>query len=190
MKAKITAGVVLFALLTLFLAQPVSAQEKLAGMSANTFKPSEEELKVDNRAKALKAYLQQYNSPLADSADTFVTSADAHNIDWKFVAAIAGLESGFGKHIPANSYNAWGWGVYGDNVHRFASWDEGIETISKGLRERYMDKWGATDVYTIGKYYASSPTWAIRVENFMNKIDAFYQQYESQTTPDTLRLSI
>lgn len=189
MTAKITTGVVLFALLTLFLAQPAHAQVKLAGMSASTFIPSKEEVTVDNRAKALRAYLESNSSPLANSAETFVESADKYNLDWRFVAAIAGLESGFGKHIPYNSYNAWGWGVYGNNVLRFTSWDEGIETISKGLRERYMDKWGATNVYAIGKYYAASPTWAVRVESFMNKIEAFHQEYNAQTSA-TLSLSI
>jgi hypothetical protein len=47
-----------------------------------------------------------------------------------------------------------------------------------------MNKWGAKDVYSIGRYYAASPTWAVRVESFMNKIEAFDE------TPDIAALPI
>ena len=90
----------------------------------------------------------------------FIKTADEYNLDWKLVAAISGVESTFGKEIPNDSYNAWGWGVYGDNVIRFKSWTDGIETVSQGLRQRYMDQWGGKDIYQIGAMYASSPAWA------------------------------
>jgi hypothetical protein len=189
MKTKITTIVVLFALFFLLFSSPANAQVKLAGMSATAFTP-EQTVVVDNRAKALRAYLEQSNSPLADSAETFVKSADKYNLDWKLVAAIAGLESGYGHHIPYNSYNAWGWGVYGTNVITFASWDEGIETISKGLRERYMNQRGARNVYEIGSTYAASPTWAVRVESNMNRINAFYEDFEKTDPSVALPLSL
>lgn len=138
----------------------------------------------DNRAKVLKAYLKLHNSPLAESSDTFVKKADQYSLDWKLVVAISGLESTFGQAIPANSYNAWGWGIYGDNVIRFNSWDEGIATISQGLRQNYIDK-GAQDVYQIGRLYAASPTWAQRVEYFMRKIDEF-----AAKDPSSLSISL
>jgi hypothetical protein len=55
----------------------------------------------------------------------------------------------------------------------FSTWTEGIKTVSEGLRENYINKWGAEDVYAIGRFYASSPTWASRVTYFMEKIDEF-----------------
>src|SRR5260221_14778634 len=58
-------------------------------------------LNQDNRTEILQAYLEQYNSPLADHAQTFIQEADANNLDWRMVAAIAGVESGFGEAIPA-----------------------------------------------------------------------------------------
>lgn len=189
MNTKITTGVVLFALLSIFSTHLVFAETKTAGISAIAFVPVKE-IKVDNRAKALKAFLAQNNSPLANSAETFVKSADENDIDWKLVAAIAGLESGFGKHIPYNSYNAWGWGVYGDNVHYFTSWDDGVETISQGIRERYMNERGAKNVHEIGATYAASPTWAVRVEMFMNKIDAFYADFGNTNSSASLSLSL
>lgn len=143
----------------------------------------------DKRVTILTQYLKERNSPMVSSAKTFVEAADTNDLDWKFVAAIAGLESTFGKHIPYNSYNAWGWGVYGDNVIRFTSFDEGIATVSKGLRQNYINK-GAKDVYSIGRIYAASPTWAERVTFLMNSIDAFSERYEAKNLSMNLSLSL
>lgn len=140
----------------------------------------------DNRAQILKSFLSEYNSPLAPFSEDFVASADRYNLDWKLVAAISGLESTFGHQIPYNSYNGWGWGVYGDNVIRFKSWKEGIETISKGLRERYLKDKLESDPYVIGPTYASSPTWAVRVAYFMQAIE----NYKIRNAKSTLSLSI
>ncbi|MEK7106496.1 MAG: hypothetical protein AAB895_04050 [Patescibacteria group bacterium] len=140
----------------------------------------------DDRVKTLKAYLEENNSPLASSAQVFVDSADEYNIDWKLVAAISGVESTFGQAIPPASYNAWGWGVYGDNVIYFSSWDDGIKTISQGIRERYMNERGATNVYEIGSTYATSTTWAQRVEMYMQRID----DYTALNTSDGLSISL
>jgi hypothetical protein len=38
-----------------------------------------------------------------------------------------------------------------------------------------MNKWGAADVYTIGHYYAASPTWASRVSYFMADMESYRQ---------------
>lgn len=140
----------------------------------------------DQRAEILKNFLLQYDSPLAGNAEDFVKYADKYQLDWKLVASIAGLESTFGKHIPYNSYNGWGWGVYGDNVIRFASWSEGIETISKGLRERYLKDKIESDPYFIGPTYAASPTWAERVSFFMVKME----EYRIRNAKSTLALAL
>lgn len=135
--------------------------------------PNIEVKKEDTRVTKLKAYLSYHNSPLADHAEDFVSYADKYNLDWRFVVSVAGVESGYGKRIPTDSFNAWGWGVYGNNIHRFSSWENGIETLSREIRVKYMDRWGAKDIYGIGKRYAANPEWATKVTNFMNKIDAF-----------------
>jgi hypothetical protein len=148
-----------------------NAFKQASGASAQ-FDLMEVEQKTDDRAEMLASYLAERNSPLAPYAKDFVDSADRYDLDWRLVAAIAGLESSFGQRIPYNSYNAWGWGVYGDNVIRFSSWSEGIEVISKGLRERYLGDM-ETNVYVIGPTYASSPTWAVRVDYFMRSIETY-----------------
>ncbi len=180
---------ILFFLLVLILSfvSPKSAlaKEKAAGTSA-VLASINEATPEDTRVKTLRKYLEKYNSPLAPHAKTFVANADKYDLDWKFVAAISGLESTFGQQIPYNSYNGWGWGVYGDNVINFTSWDQGIDTVSQGLRVRYIDGWGAKDIWEIGAIYASSPTWAVRVQSFMNQIEA----YRLRNPQDTLSISI
>jgi len=171
-------------LLSIFNAQKINAAQNYAGASAELQASSPK--KEDNRFKILKAFLEKYNSPLAASTYDFVKNSDAYNLDWKLVAAISGVESTFGQFIPYNSFNAWGWGVYGNNVIYFLSWEEGIETVSKGLRENYLNKWKATNIYEIGRIYAESPTWAARVEYFMEKITEFENQNLAYNLPISL----
>ena len=130
----------------------------------------------DNRAEILKAYLQQFNSPLADHAQMFIDEADKNKLDWKLVAAISGVESYFGQAIPGYSYNGWGFGVYGPNVRRFNSWDDGIATVSHALRTDYLGENTETNVYQIGAKYAADPIWAYKVQNFMSSIDEYSQK--------------
>lgn len=169
---------ILFLSLLLFPFQISYAAEKDAGSSAQLSIKSTE-IPYDKRIIILKEYLNKYNSPLVDSAETFVKSADIYQIDWRLLVAISGVESTFGHEIPYNSYNAWGWGIYGDNMVYFKSFDEGIETISKALRENYINSWKASNIYELGRYYAASPTWAQRVDSLMNKIEKFAQQKSS-----------
>lgn len=164
--------VLLVVILNVVFPQKTYAGEKAAGHSA-VLASNQKEVGMDYRARVLRNFLQTYSSPLSSSSQTFVKTADTYSIDWRLVAAISGVESTFGQQIPYNSYNAWGWGIYGNNAIYFKSWEQAIETISKGLRENYINAWGAQDVYQIGRFYAASPTWASRVAYFMQKIDQF-----------------
>lgn len=131
-------------------------------------------LPADSRVNRLKLYLETLNSPLAEVASHFVLEADRLDLDWRLVAAIAGVESTFGKHIPTGSYNAWGWGVFTgaqDGVH-FKDWKDGIAQISEGLRYNYIEK-GAVTIEQIGRIYAASPAWSWKVRFFLAQIEEF-----------------
>lgn len=123
----------------------------------------------ERRVKTLEAFLDSYNSPLTPYAHVFVNEAYKNNLDWRLVAAISGVESTFGKNIPHNSYNGWGWA---NGKYQFESWEQAITLISETLNTKYAQKWGADTPYEIGPYYASSPTWASKVTFFMEKIEA------------------
>lgn len=138
--------------------------------------------RLDKRVEILQAYLAKYNSPLQHQAKNFVEAADAHGLDWRLVASIAGVESTFGKFMPGGtgpytSYNAWGWGVYGTQAIYFKSWREGIFTVSEGLRKNYANR-GLTTPAAINRAYSTSPAWAGSVVYFLNDIENFRAEYE------------
>lgn len=139
----------------------------------------------DNRGKVLAAYLTSKDSPLASSADTIVKQADQNGIDWKLLPSIAGVESSYCLAIPANSYNCYGYGIYGNQVRYFSSWDNGVATVSGALRTDYVAK-GAITVDQIGHMYAASPTWAVRVEANMDDLEQFSTKFATDTLPISL----
>jgi len=134
------------------------------------------EVIVDNRQEILRDYFEKFNSPLADFSDEFINSADAFGLDWRLLPAITGVESTYGKFIPKNSYNAYGWN---NGLYHFKSWPDSIWYVSKALKENYVDR-GAKTIDKIARIYAPpSPTWAAKVKSIMKKIDG-----ESQFTLD------
>lgn len=94
---------------------------------------------VDGKASLLREYLEWQNSPLAPYAQTFIDVAQKYDLPWTLLPSICGKESTFGKQIPYESYNCWGWGIYGDQSLGFGSWEEAIDTVGKGLREDYFN---------------------------------------------------
>lgn len=132
----------------------------------------------DERVPHLRGYLKAKGSPLASKAAEMVTTADKYHFDWRLLPAIAGKESSFGKKIPWDkegqkpSYNAWGWGIYGDQILSFSSWDEGIEKVGAGLHNGYFDK-SLVTVEGIMHYFTprSNGSWARDVSYFMEEIE-------------------
>lgn len=124
--------------------------------------------KTDSRKEILRNYLVNKKSPLADYASVFIEAADKYNLDWRLVPAITGLESSFGKRIPINSYNAYGW-ANGD--YHFDSWETSIYIVTKALREKYINR-GVVSINQIGRVYAPpSSTWSRKVKYFMKDIN-------------------
>lgn len=132
---------------------------------------------MDERVPLLKGYLQAKDSPLASYSAEMVATADKYQFDWRLLPAIAGQESSFGKKIPWDkeeqkpSHNAWGWGIYGDQVLSFSSWEEGIEKVGAGLRDGYFDK-NLTTIEEIMRYFTprSNGSWARGVSSIMEQI--------------------
>ncbi len=122
----------------------------------------------DYRVYTLRKFLSQFGSPLTPYSSEFIEQADYYGIDYRLVPAISGVESTFGKHIPTDSYNAYGW-VNGN--YSFKSWSDSIQVVSKTLKYNYIDK-GAVSIAKIAKIYAPpSTTWGSKVQYFVSKID-------------------
>lgn len=179
-------AVVLLLLISLMNTGQVLAYPTQLNLNKQPVNENQTQLKTgDQRVAILESYLNKYNSPLAPEAKNFVEAADKYDIDWKFVAAIAGNESTFGKHIPyPESHNAWGWGVYGTQALGFKSWKDGIYTVSEGLRKNYYNK-GLTNTYSIARVYAASPTWGAHVSYFLADMSKFEENYKDDVAKST-----
>lgn len=146
--------------------------ENQAGSSAQlsiSIKFDSQELDAaDLRKKelAIRAVLERYNSPMVGEEKSFIETCTKYNLDCYLLPSIAGLESTFGRFIWPNSYNPFGWAR---GYMMFGSWEQGIDTVGSGLRENYINKWGLLTVDEIGPIYSESPTWAVRVNWFMNQ---------------------
>ncbi len=148
--------------------KPIQAQEEKLAMAGSSAVLKTVILQTDARVNQLQNFLTKYDSPLAPYASNFIEMADKYQIDWKLLPAIAGVESTFGKQIPYNSYNAYGWN---NGYYRFKSWEDSIEIVSKALREKYYNS-GLDNPYKIGPIYAPpSKTWASKVVRFMSQIE-------------------
>lgn len=164
----------IFFLLVIFSTRPVLA-ERVEGQAVPQYIEAK---KLDPKAEILAQYLTKYNSPLQYHAQDFIDAAKQYNLDWRLVPAISGVESTFGQFIPGG-YNGWGWGVYGNQAIYFSSWKEAIYTVSKGLKENYLDK-GLADPYAMNRIYAVSPAWGGKVDYFIKDLEKFAAQFEKQ----------
>lgn len=100
----------------------------------------------------INSYLRRQGSPLAPHAGAFVQAGQRYGVDPRFLVAIAGSETSFGKYGPSQRiHNPFGWGPH----IRFNSYPEAINTIAKGLATgpHYKTK-GRTTIPQIGATWA------------------------------------
>ena len=127
---------------------------------------------ADARVELVRAYLESYRSPLEPLAQFIVDTADKYGLDYRLTTAIAQQESNLCRYIPAGSYNCWGWGIHSQGSLGFSSFEEGIETVSAGLKKNYIDMGYVTPDEIMKKYTPLSPgTWAIGVNKFLSEME-------------------
>ena len=134
--------------------------------SVETYK---EDLTPLYRIWRLEKFLKKYNSPLLSSSQTFIEVSEKYNLDWRFLVAISGIESTFGRFIPYQSFNPFG---FANGQAKFSSFDESIETVGRylfGMKNRGLstpEKLGPT--YTPPNY----SNWISAVNCFMRELEA------------------
>ena len=126
----------------------------------------------DGRSELLKNYLNFYHSPLEKYAQELVTSADMNILDYRLLTAIAQQESNLCKVMPSDTYNCWGWGIHSKGTLAFESYLQAIETVSKGIKQEYIDKGFVTIDEIMSKYTPlSNGSWSEGVIKFMAEIE-------------------
>ena len=125
----------------------------------------------DARVAVINEFLKKNDSELAPYSELIVVTADKYDLDYRLIVAIAQKESGLCNVIPPGGYNCWGWGIHSAGTLGFDSYEEGIETVSKGLKENYYDLGYETVDDIMSKYTPlSQGTWAEGVNFYMNQM--------------------
>lgn len=137
---------------------------------------------TDPRKVAMRNFLEDHSSPMYPYADVFVEEADKYGLDWRLVASISGVESGFGNIVPRGSNNAWGW--RGDRVRgwsHFTTWSEGISHVTTRMALGYGV--GLTPFQIEATYCppcAQNPRheWANGVNNYMVELNYYLEDLQ------------
>ncbi len=125
----------------------------------------------DGREEALDEFFAEYNSPLEGHARTIIEEADAHNIDYRLLPAIAMQESTLCKKVISGSNNCWGFGIYGGKVTRFTDYDHAIRVITSTLAKKYVAKGYETPSEIVRKYTPSDTgKWEDTVNMIMTRL--------------------
>lgn len=129
-------------------------------------------IEEDGRIESVRQFLKRYGSPLEPYAKHIVQMADQYNLDHRLIPAIAMQESNLCKKSRPESYNCWGFGIYGDKYHYFDSYEQAIETVTKTLANKYVAKGLETPDQIMKKYTPSSNgSWAFSVNYFMKEME-------------------
>ncbi|MBI4991363.1 hypothetical protein HZB96_04695 [Candidatus Gottesmanbacteria bacterium] len=125
----------------------------------------------DIRIITLQKFFQIYKSPLSDHIEDIVKQADLNGMDYALLPAIAMQESGGCKNIPVDSFNCWGFGIYGSKVTKFSSFPEAIAQVTKTVKEAYI-KNGLTNATLVEDRWTPSSrgNWSYAVNFFISKI--------------------
>ncbi|MBI2601243.1 glucosaminidase domain-containing protein [Candidatus Daviesbacteria bacterium] len=129
---------------------------------------------TDGRAKIIENYFKSKNSILADYSQHFLSVAEKYSLDYRLLPSIAMQESNGGKKVIKDSYNPFGFGIYGNKVTKFTSWEEAIERVGRALREDYLNQGLKTPRQIMAKYTPPSVekggAWAKGVSYFMEEL--------------------
>lgn len=126
----------------------------------------------DARTEIVRQYLERYESPLVPLADYIIQTSDKYGLDFRLLTAIAQQESNLCKLIPPGSHNCWGWGIHSEGSLGFASYQDAIEQVAKGIREEYLNKGYTTTEEIMSKYTPlSNGSWAMGVNTFMAEME-------------------
>lgn len=128
----------------------------------------------DARSFILRNFLE--GSPLLDYSDFIIAKSDEYDLDFRLIPAIAMIESGAGRIMPENSYNAWG---FENGQTRFLSWENAIDRVAYTLRVDYIDKGLKTPEEIMPKY---APPSVLKGGPWARKVNLFLEQMNNLET--------
>lgn len=145
-----------------------------AALPPTNNKLSQDIISLDARSLLVRNFFHGYNSSLSGLSNLFIEVADKYELDFRLLPAIAMQESLGGKKVIKDSYNPFGYGIYGNLVIKFASWEEAVEKVGKALKQNYLSQGLNTPDKIMAKYtppsLASGGSWAKGVKSFMQEL--------------------
>lgn len=140
----------------------------------NQMQISDNVVHTDARNLIVESFFKDHQSILNNFAQTFISVADFYHLDFRLLPSIAMQESNGAKKIPLDSYNPFGYGIYGSKKVHFDSFEDAIETVGKALREDYLNEGLHTPEQIMAKYTPPSllkgGPWAKGVSQFMEEL--------------------
>lgn len=128
---------------------------------------------IDPRITTLQTFFEKKQSPLVDSAATFIEVADYYGLDWKLLPAIAGVESGFEKAGNTSDFNPFGY-MCNDHPCRFSSFDQAIRRVARtlGTGIAYKGYRETGSLYILAEVYnhCSPEDWSKKIIYFEEQI--------------------
>ena len=133
----------------------------------------------DSRVIKIEKVFEKFKCPLAGTEEHIVKTADEYGVPYWLVPAVAFQESSCGKRTPdisgvEETFNAWGFGVWGGRVKAFESWEAGILAVTKYFGNNFFSK-GIADLCEIMKIYTppSNGSWCEGIKYFGDMIENF-----------------
>jgi len=127
-------------------------------------------IKGDARTFILQNTL--FGSPLYPYSQLLVDTADKYGLDFRLIPAIAIVESGAGRVMVPNSYNAWG---FENGATKFSSWEDAIEKVAQTLKTGYIDQGLVTPEQIMPKY---APPSVLKGGPWAKKVNFLLEQME------------
>lgn len=138
---------------------------------------------IDSKAERIDSVFRKYKCPLAGFGQVFVDEAEKNEIPYWLLPAISFQESGCGKLTPKiggiETFNLFGWAVWGNNTHSFDSYEHAIQTVSKYMYTKFYSK-NITELCEIMKVYTppSAGSWCRGVGYFAEEIESYITPME------------
>ena len=128
------------------------------------------------RTDAIKELLEQFESPLTDKSDTFVTCADENNISPYLLVGISKVESTFGK--KACDGNPFGWSSCRNH---FSTFESACQAVSKGIATLpyYEEYRGSGKTKDLGETYCPSSS-GCNTEHWIDTVDSVVTDLEER----------
>ncbi len=135
---------------------------------------------ADARPEIIRQYLSKFESPLEPHANLIVNLSDQYNFDYRWLVAIAQQESNLCRHIPDDSFNCWGWGIYPDpsnpevmKITRFDNYEDALRRIAPQFTKIFLKGTHYKDPNEVMKTYTppSDGSWADGVSLFFEHLE-------------------